>query len=65
MVSVVFSEKVNTSINTIQGIADYSHSEVEDENGKWDDQWQTTRGEYVIHEGPQSHHVYFVRGSRK
>jgi len=51
---------INTTINTIQGEALYSHTEIEDENGRWNDNWYTTSEEYVIHEG-SNHHVYIVQ----
>jgi len=50
-------DKVSTTINTIKGIAKYSHTEIEDQNERWDDHWQTNNGELVIHEG-NNHHVY-------
>ncbi len=65
MTSVIFNSKINTTIRTVRGIADYSHSEIEDENGKWDDYWEMSHGEYVIHEGHGSHHVYLIRRNRK
>lgn len=65
MPTVMFDSKINTTIGTARGIADYSHSEIEDENGKWDDHWEMSHGEYVIHEGPESHHVYLIRRNRK
>jgi len=50
-----------TTINTVQGVADYSHTEVE-KNGRWDNHYLASNGEYVIHEG-QNHHVYLLRRS--
>ena len=52
--------KINTTIGTVQGIADYSHTEIEDKNENWDDHWLTSNGEYVIHEGTH-HHIYLLR----
>ena len=53
-------ERFGTSMNTISGEAFYSHTEVEDGNGNWNDVWCTINGEYVRHEG-NKHHVYIVR----
>ncbi len=47
-------------IQTINGEALYSHTETEDENGSWNDNWSTKNGEFVIHDGNQ-HHVYIVK----
>lgn len=52
-------EMVGTTINTIKGEALYSHTELEDKNGNWYDNWYTSAGEYVIHDGDE-HHVYIV-----
>lgn len=52
---------VGKTINTIKGTALYSHTEIENESGKWNDHWYTKFGEYVIHDGV-NHHVYFVQG---
>lgn len=51
--------KIGSIINTIGGIAEYSHTEIEDINESWDDHWSTTRGEYVLHDVAE-HHVYKV-----
>ena len=53
-------EKIGTTISTISGEALYSHTEVEDSSERWNDNWETRRGEYVIHSG-NMHHVYIVR----
>jgi hypothetical protein len=44
-------------INTIDGTKWYYKTEVEDEQGRWNDSYETIRGEYVIHNG-KYHHVY-------
>lgn len=54
------NSKINTTIVTSQGIADYSHTEVEDSNENWDDHWLTSNGEFVIHED-KYHHIYLLR----
>ena len=56
----VTKKNVKPYIHTIQGKASYSHTEVEDKYGNWNDSWATIRGEYVIHEG-KNHHVYTIR----
>lgn len=48
------------TIRVAGGIADFSHTEIENEAGRWDDHWQTKHGEYVIHKG-KKHHVYKQR----
>ena len=53
-------EKMEQEILTAQGEADYSHTEEENEQGRWNDNWETTHGEYVIHQG-RKHHIYIVR----
>ena len=62
MTRTIRDDQEGTTINTSQGIAAYSHSEIEDKNERWDDHWLTTNGEYVIHEGTQ-HHVYLLNRS--
>ena len=48
------------TIGTVQGVADFVKTEVEDEFGRWNDDYWTREGYYVIHEG-KKHHVYKVR----
>jgi hypothetical protein len=48
------------SIDVLGGKAHFSHTEIEDEAGHWNDNWFTSRGEWVIHEG-RKHHVYKQR----
>ena len=50
---------VENTINTCQGIAQFIRTEVEDKDGKWNDNYYTRDGYYVIHEG-KKHHVYKV-----
>lgn len=47
-------------IDTIAGRAYYVRTEIEDEHGKWYDNYWTRDGYWVIHEG-KNHHVYKVR----
>ena len=56
----IIEYRINTSIETAQGIADYSHTEVEDNDKNWDDHWLVSNGEYVIHDENQ-HHIYLLR----
>ena len=62
MPRTIIEDLEGTTINTSQGTAAYSHSEIEDKNNRWDDHWLTTNGEYVIHEDPE-HHVYLLNRS--
>ena len=50
----------DTSINTIQGIAYYYITEIEDKNERWNDNYETSQGFYVTHSG-KFHYVYKVR----
>ena len=59
--NTIIPELVDTTIKTVSGTAKYLHTEVEDDNGNWNDNWWNTNGEYVRHEG-RKHHVYIVRG---
>ena len=59
MSTIVLPGKVGTFINTAWGEASYHHTEVEDHNENWNDNWYMSRGEFVIHEG--SHHHVFIR----
>ncbi len=60
MPSEKIPELINTSISTCRGEAIYSHTELEDADGKWNDNWWTNNGEYVTHEEFR-HHVYIVK----
>jgi len=51
--------KVKSEISTVQGRAGFVKTEVEDEQGNWNDSYYTHAGYYVIHEGKR-HHVYKV-----
>lgn len=52
-------QKIDTTIRTVSGNATYSHTEIEDKDGNWNDNWYAKDGEYVIHEG-KYHHVYII-----
>lgn len=60
MPSKTFEHMIDTSINTIRGEAFYTHTEIEDANGRWYDNYHTSDGAYLIHCG-NYHHVYIVR----
>lgn len=51
--------KVGTKIDTAWGKALYSHTEVEDKNGNWDDHWKVSDGEYVVH-CIEQHHIFLI-----
>jgi hypothetical protein len=53
-------EMIGTSINTITGEAFYLCTEIEDANGRFNDDYYTRDGYWVTHYPPE-HHVYFVR----
>ena len=50
---------VQKEIGTAMGPAHYIGTEIEDKNGKWNDNYYTRDGFWVIHEG-NKHHVYQV-----
>jgi len=50
-------KKAPSSIDTVAGKAFFIKTEVEDESGRWHDDYWTRDGYYVIHEG-RRHHVY-------
>ena len=50
---------VKNVIQTVQGKALYIGTEIEDANGKWDDNYPISKGYYVVHEG-KNHHIYKV-----
>ena len=51
---------VPEAIRTVAGVAYYQRTEVEDENGNWNDSGLSTRnGYWVIHKGPE-HHIYKI-----
>jgi hypothetical protein len=52
-------KKVPNSINTIAGKAFFVKTETEDESGRWDDDYETKYGYWVIHRGKQ-HDIYKV-----
>lgn len=60
MPSKTFEHMIGTSINTISGEAFYTHTEIEDTNGRWNDNYFTSDGAYLMHSG-NCHHVYIVR----
>jgi hypothetical protein len=49
--------KQGTSIDTAKGKAFYIRTEVENERGKWYDNYSINAGYWVIHEG-KYHHIY-------
>ena len=54
---------VRRRINTIDGVATYVKTELEDSVGRWNDSYQTRSGEYVIHRGKE-HDVYRAHKGR-
>ena len=49
------------TIQTVQGIADFVRTDIEDKNENWRGMNLTTKdGFYILHEG-QEHHIYKVR----
>jgi len=48
-------------IKTVAGRAKYVKTEIEDKLGRWNDDYATKYGYWVIHEGKQ-HHIYLVMG---
>jgi hypothetical protein len=54
---IVIRRKVGTFIDTVGGRAKYIYTEVEDKSGKWNDDYWTRDGYWVIHDGKQ-HHIY-------
>jgi hypothetical protein len=59
MVSEKQPNMIGSTIGTAMGEATYSHTEVEDDQGRWNDSWYFKNGEVVIHDGTL-HHVYIV-----
>lgn len=59
MPTIVKEELKGKTIGTMNGDATYLQTEIEDENGRWDDHWLMSNGEFVIHDG-REHHVYVV-----
>ncbi len=52
-------DKKGETINTIAGEAEYIGTEFEDGCGRWNDNYTTAAGYWLIHE-PDRHHVYKV-----
>lgn len=52
-------EMANKTINTMIGLAIYICTEFEDENGNFNDDYYTSSGYFLIHQGDK-HHVYKV-----
>ena len=48
---------MQNQINVIGGTAKYVCTEIEDKFGRWNDNYYTRDGYYVIHNGNE-HHVY-------
>lgn len=57
--SYVKGGKEKTSISTVDGPAHYIKTEVEDSDGRWNDDYYVADGFYVLHDGIE-HHVYQV-----
>ena len=54
---------VGTRISVGKGYAEYLHTELEDVNENWNDNWYQVSGEYVIHRGSE-HDVYiYITGT--
>ena len=51
---------IKPTIRTVAGEAEYIGTEIEDKRGRWNDNYSTRDGYYVIHHGDK-HHVYSVR----
>ncbi len=51
-------------IDTAEGRAKFIKTEVEDKDGKWNDNYQTKDGYYLIHQGDK-HHVYKLESIKK
>ncbi len=51
--------KKSETINTISGEAEYVGTEFENRFGRWNDNYTTAAGYYLIHEKDR-HHVYKV-----
>lgn len=50
---------VRPTIGTVAGEARYIGTELEDENGRWNDHYETVMGYWVIHRY-KAHHVYKI-----
>ena len=55
---------VQKTINTVAGTAHYIGTEIEDDHGRWNDNYYTRDGYWVIHEG-KHHHVYKIQPKGK
>lgn len=52
---------VKKTIQTIDGVAKFVRTDIEDKNEKWKgDNLRTKDGFYVIHVG-KKHHIYFIK----
>ena len=60
MITEILEYKIGTKIDTFMGEAIYLHTEIEDVNGRWNDNWEINDGHFVIHDC-ESHHVYKVK----
>jgi hypothetical protein len=52
-------KNVKKSIRTVRGLASYVGTEVEDKFGRWNQDYFTRDGFWLIHEG-KKHHIYQV-----
>jgi len=48
---------IQPTISTLNGTGYYAGTEIESDNGKWNNIYENTFGEYVIHDG-NLHHLY-------
>lgn len=60
MTTEILKHKIGTKINTFIGEAIYSHTEIEDPDERWNNNWEINNGHFVIHDC-ESHHVYKVK----
>jgi len=56
----VETEKAQSIIHTRAGIAHYFGTEIEDKQGRWNQDYNVKEGFWVIHEGAK-HHIYKVK----
>lgn len=62
--NIKLSEKEGTEIDTIDGVATYLHTELENQYGNWNDNYYISNGYFLIHEGV-NHHVYKAEKKRR
>jgi hypothetical protein len=54
---LVKDDSAKETIGTIKGVGKYIGTEIEDDRGKWNDNFSVRDGFYVIHVG-KKHHIY-------